>query len=65
MNNPSRLLAHSDEAEPIPEPAPAAEPPVAENASESIATTPSQDSTACASGQSSQSKVAKSMKCDM
>lgn len=59
------LLAHCDEAEPVPEPTPAAEPPIAESAPDSIAAVPSQDSIASASGQNTQPNVAKSMKCDV
>ncbi|KAK2581274.1 hypothetical protein KPH14_008064 [Odynerus spinipes] len=53
------LLAHSDEAEPSPEP------PVAEGAPASVADTPAQDSVASAGGQVSTTEVAKSMKCDV
>ncbi|XP_033225199.1 UBX domain-containing protein 1 [Belonocnema kinseyi] len=59
------LLAHCDEAEPIPEPVTMSEPPIAESAPDAIAATPSQESTASASGQSAQTEVAKSMKCDV
>lgn len=53
------LLAHSDDAEPSPEP------PVAESAPASVADTPAQDSNASTGGQVSTTEVAKSMKCDV
>lgn len=53
------LLAHSDDAEPSPEP------PVAESAPTSIAVTPTEDSVANASDQISTTEVARSMKCDV
>ncbi|KAG7213323.1 hypothetical protein KM043_002621 [Ampulex compressa] len=53
------LLAHSDDAEPSPEP------PVAESAPTSIAETPTQDSNANASGQVFTTEIAKSMKCNV
>lgn len=54
-----RLLAHSDDAEPL------SEPPIAESAPPSIDHTPVQDDTANSIGQVSTTEVAKSMKCDM
>jgi len=59
-----RLLAHSDEAEPTPEPAP--EPSIGESAPILAADTPMQDNIAGASNQPvSTTETAKSMKCDV
>lgn len=56
----SRLLAHSDEAEPAPEPT------MAEGAPAPVTDTPSQDSVAGATSQQvSTTETAKSMKCDV
>lgn len=54
-----RLLAHSNDAEPSPEP------PTTESAPMSNPETSDQQDTADASGQVSTTEVAKSMKCDM
>lgn len=54
-----RLLAHSDDVEPSPEP------PIAESAPASIAQIPAEENTANVSGQVSTTEVAKSTKCDV
>lgn len=54
-----RLLAHSNDAEPSPDP------PTAESATLSNLQTSIHEDTADASGQVSTTEVAKSMKCDM
>lgn len=59
LNFYSRLLAHSNDAEP------SSEPSIAESAPASIVQTPDREDTADASGQVSTTEVAKSMKCDM
>lgn len=59
-----RLLAHSDDAEPTPEPT--SEPPMAEDAPVPAADTPNQDNVVGATSQQvSSTETAKSTKCDV